>query len=70
MPFQKSPFAFDLCLGSGHLLDQVVIGEACHQSHPTLKSQVFAFPGILLLLPLPCKSSALRFPLEKAINIG
>lgn len=45
MSFQKSPFAFDLRLGSGHLLDQVVIREVCHQTHPTLKSQVFAFPG-------------------------
>lgn len=45
MSFQKSPFVFDLCLGSGHLLDQMVIREVCHRSHPTLKSQVFAFPG-------------------------
>lgn len=44
MSFQKSPFVFDLCLGSGHLLDQMASGEVCHQSHPTLRSQVFAFP--------------------------
>lgn len=44
MSFQKSPFVFDLCLGSGHLLDRMVIREACHQTHLTLKSQVFAFP--------------------------
>lgn len=44
MSFQKSPFGFDLCLGSGHLLDQMASGEVCHQSHLTLKSQVFAFP--------------------------
>lgn len=44
MSFQKSPLAFDLCLGSRHLLDQMATAEVCHRSHPTLKSRVFAFP--------------------------
>lgn len=68
MSFQKSPFVFDLCLGSGHLLDQMDIREACHQTHLTLKSQVFAFLRDPPPTSAPCKSSAQKFPSEEPIN--